>query len=58
MQMTHTIQLNDGDSGIVKLLRDQVVIQMGEEIDGLIKVRTSNSNEKPITCPVHYTQEV
>lgn len=58
--MTHTIQLNDGDSGIVKLLRDQIVIQISEEMDGLIKVRTGNLNEKPITCdcPVHYTQPV
>lgn len=55
--MTHTIQLNDGDNGIVKLLRDQIVIQMGDEIDGLIKVRT-NHPEKPITCPAHYTQDI
>ena len=55
--MIHTIQVNDGDSGIIKLLRDQIVVQVGDELDGLIKVRTGNS-DKQITCPLHYTQDI
>lgn len=35
----------------------QVIIQVGEELDGAVTVRTGAS-EKPVPCPVQYVQEV
>ncbi|XP_074593514.1 uncharacterized protein LOC141849193 isoform X1 [Brevipalpus obovatus] len=54
--MTHTIQVSDGENGIIKLLRDQIVIQVGEEMDNLL-VRIG-ATDKVISCPAKYTAEV
>ncbi|RWS22722.1 hypothetical protein B4U80_03149 [Leptotrombidium deliense] len=34
-----------------------VVIEVADEVDGTVMVRTA-TNDKPISCPVKYTQEV
>ncbi|XP_067135889.1 guanine nucleotide exchange factor VAV2 isoform X2 [Centruroides vittatus] len=56
LQVTHTVQVTDGENG-VKLLRDQIVIQVGEEIEGMVTIRTGTS-EKIFTCPLKYLQDV
>ncbi|XP_023227912.1 uncharacterized protein LOC111628370 [Centruroides sculpturatus] len=56
LQVTHTVQVTDGENG-VKLLRDQIVIQVGEEIEGMVTIRTGTT-EKIFTCPLKYLQDV
>uniref|UniRef100_T1JBE3 SH3 domain-containing protein n=1 Tax=Strigamia maritima TaxID=126957 RepID=T1JBE3_STRMM len=53
LQVTHNLQVSDGDNGL-KLLRDQIVIQMGEEHDGMVLVR---SGDRQGFCPLRYLQE-
>lgn len=55
LQVTHNLQLSDGDNGLM-LLRDQIVIQIGEEIDGLVMIRAGDSRQG--VCPVKFLQEV
>ncbi|XP_045474668.1 uncharacterized protein LOC123680682 isoform X5 [Harmonia axyridis] len=55
LQVTHNLQVGEGDSGMM-LLRDQVVIQVGEEIDGMVVIR-SGDNRQGI-CPLKFLQEV
>ncbi|XP_076353543.1 SH3 and cysteine-rich domain-containing protein isoform X7 [Tachypleus tridentatus] len=56
LQVIHSIQLSNGESE-VKLLRDQIVIQMGEEVGGMVSVRTG-TGAKSLSCPLKYVQEV
>uniref|UniRef100_T1KF86 STAC3-related SH3 domain-containing protein n=2 Tax=Tetranychus urticae TaxID=32264 RepID=T1KF86_TETUR len=55
--MLHTIQVSDGEGSMVKLLRDQIIIQVGDEIDGIVMIRTGMS-DKTISCPAKYVAEV
>ncbi|CAG9860266.1 unnamed protein product [Phyllotreta striolata] len=55
LQVTHNLQVSDGDNGLM-LLRDQIVIQIGEELDGMVMIR-SGDNRQGI-CPVKFLQEV
>ncbi|XP_053206533.1 uncharacterized protein LOC128390796 isoform X2 [Panonychus citri] len=57
LQMLHTIQVSDGEGSMVKLLRDQIIIQVGEELDGIVMIRTGMS-DKAISCPAKYVAEV
>lgn len=54
-QVTHNLQVSDGDNGLM-LLRDQIVIQIGEEVDGMVMIR-SGDNRQGI-CPLKFLQEV
>lgn len=38
------------------LLRDQIVIQIGEEIDGMVMIRSANNRQG--VCPVKFLQDV
>ncbi|XP_071050328.1 guanine nucleotide exchange factor VAV2 isoform X10 [Onthophagus taurus] len=55
LQVTHNLQVSDGDNGLM-LLRDQIVIQIGEELDGMVMIR-SGDNRQGI-CPIKFLQEV
>ncbi|XP_059620502.1 uncharacterized protein LOC132264349 isoform X4 [Phlebotomus argentipes] len=58
LQVTHNLQVSDGergDSGMT-LLRDQIVIQVGEEVGGMVMVRSAENRQG--VCPVKYLQEV
>ncbi|XP_068630684.1 uncharacterized protein Stacl [Battus philenor] len=55
LQVTHNLQVSDGDNGLM-LLRDQIVIQVGDEVDGMVMIR-SGDNRQGI-CPVKFLQEV
>nr|XP_053639942.1 SH3 and cysteine-rich domain-containing protein 2-like isoform X2 [Cherax quadricarinatus] len=54
LQVTHNLQVTDGDNGI-KLLRDQIVIQIGEEVEGMVMIR--NGDNQQGVCPLKYLQE-
>lgn len=63
LQVTHNLQLGGNDEGadsdpnrLTKLLRDQIVIQIGEEQNGMVTVR--NGDNKQGSCPTQYLQEV
>ncbi|KPM11053.1 SH3 domain containing protein 6 [Sarcoptes scabiei] len=56
LQVIHTVQLTDGEFAI-KLLREQIVIQVSEELNGIIMVRTG-TNDKIVPCPSKYLQEI
>ncbi|XP_014256935.1 uncharacterized protein LOC106670821 isoform X7 [Cimex lectularius] len=51
LQVTHNLQVADST-----LLRDQIVIQIGEEVDGMVMIR-SGDNRQGI-CPIKYLTEV
>lgn len=53
--MTHNLQVSDGDNGLM-LLRDQIVIQIGEELDGMVMIRSGDNRQG--VCPVKFLQEV
>ncbi|XP_049703285.2 uncharacterized protein LOC110375307 isoform X3 [Helicoverpa armigera] len=55
LQVTHNLQVSDGDSGLM-LLRDQIVIQVGEEVDGMMLIRSGDNRQG--VCPVKFLQEV
>ncbi|XP_031355893.1 SH3 and cysteine-rich domain-containing protein 2-like isoform X8 [Photinus pyralis] len=55
LQVTHNLQLSDGENGLM-LLRDQIVIQIGEEIDGMVMIRSGDNRQG--VCPVKFLQEV
>ncbi|XP_074036560.1 SH3 and cysteine-rich domain-containing protein isoform X9 [Leptinotarsa decemlineata] len=55
LQVTHNLQVSDGENGLM-LLRDQIVIQIGEELDGMVMIR-SGDNRQGI-CPLKFLQEV
>ncbi|XP_066994255.2 SH3 and cysteine-rich domain-containing protein 3 isoform X5 [Anabrus simplex] len=55
LQVTHNLQVSDGDSGLM-LLRDQIVIQVGEELDGMVMIRSGDSRQG--VCPLKFLQEV
>ncbi|CAN8010615.1 unnamed protein product [Ixodes pacificus] len=56
LQVVHSIQVLDGHEP-VKLLRDQIVIQVGDEMEGKVLVRTG-LGDKALPCPLKYLQEV
>ncbi|KAJ8976789.1 hypothetical protein NQ317_014132 [Molorchus minor] len=53
--VTHNLQVSDGDNGLM-LLRDQIVIQIGEELDGMVMIRSGDNRQG--VCPVKFLQEV
>ncbi|XP_050305292.1 uncharacterized protein LOC126742589 isoform X8 [Anthonomus grandis grandis] len=55
LQVTHNLQVSDGDNGLM-LLRDQIVIQIGEEIDGMVMIRSGDNRQG--VCPIKFLQEV
>ncbi|XP_044755270.1 uncharacterized protein LOC123314203 [Coccinella septempunctata] len=55
LQVTHNLQVGEGESGMM-LLRDQIVVQIGEELDGMVVIR-SGDNRQGI-CPLKFLQEV
>ncbi|XP_048522316.1 uncharacterized protein LOC109542090 isoform X4 [Dendroctonus ponderosae] len=55
LQVTHNLQVTDGDNGLM-LLRDQIVIQIGEEIEGMVMIRSGDNRQG--VCPVKFLQEV
>ncbi|KAH1017902.1 hypothetical protein HUJ05_008493 [Dendroctonus ponderosae] len=44
LQVTHNLQVTDGDNGLM-LLRDQIVIQIGEEIEGMVMIRSGDNRQ-------------
>ncbi|CAG9115903.1 unnamed protein product [Plutella xylostella] len=55
LQVTHNLQVSDGDSGLM-LLRDQIVIQVGDEVDGMVMIRSGDNRQG--VCPIKFLQEV
>ncbi|KAK7791981.1 hypothetical protein R5R35_007969 [Gryllus longicercus] len=55
LQVTHNLQVSDGDSGLM-LLKDQIVIQVGEELDGMVMIRAGDNRQG--VCPLKFLQEV
>ncbi|XP_065351583.1 uncharacterized protein Stacl isoform X19 [Cloeon dipterum] len=55
LQVTHNLQVSDGDNGLM-LLRDQIVIQVGEELDGMVMIRSGDNRQG--VCPLKFLQEV
>ncbi|KAF7263872.1 hypothetical protein GWI33_000995 [Rhynchophorus ferrugineus] len=53
--VTHNLQVSDGDNGLM-LLRDQIVIQIGEDIDGMVMIRSGDNRQG--VCPLKFLQEV
>ncbi|GFR21987.1 uncharacterized protein TNCT_428461, partial [Trichonephila clavata] len=56
LQVMHSVHVNDGESGL-KLLNEQIVIQIGDEKDGIVIIRTG-TNDKTYPCPLKYLKEV
>ncbi|XP_058123240.1 uncharacterized protein LOC131264996 [Anopheles coustani] len=58
LQVTHNLQVTDNErgDGTLTLLRDQIVIQVGEELNGMVMVRSADNRQG--VCPVKYLQEV
>lgn len=57
LQVTQNLQLTDADkNGGMTLLRDQIVVQCGEEVCGSVMVRSVDNRQG--LCPVKYLQEV
>uniref|UniRef100_T1GTW2 SH3 domain-containing protein n=1 Tax=Megaselia scalaris TaxID=36166 RepID=T1GTW2_MEGSC len=57
LQVTHNLQVSDSDRGEnMTLLRDQIVIQTEEEINGMVRVRSAENRQG--YCPMKYLQEV
>ncbi|XP_046585141.1 SH3 and cysteine-rich domain-containing protein 3-like [Haliotis rubra] len=54
-QVTHTMNLSEGDNGM-RLHKDQIVVQAGEEVSGMIHVQAPN--KKQAMCPLKYLQEL
>ncbi|CAH0407806.1 unnamed protein product [Chilo suppressalis] len=54
LQVTHNLQVSDGDNGLM-LLRDQIVIQVGDEVDGMVMIRSGDNRQG--VCPVKFLQE-
>lgn len=55
LQVTHNLQVTDGD-GELMLLRDQIVIQIGEEVDGMVMIRSADNRQG--VCPLKFLQDV
>ncbi|XP_076346314.1 uncharacterized protein LOC143244822 isoform X2 [Tachypleus tridentatus] len=56
LQVIHSVQASNGESE-VKLVRDQIVIQIGEEMNGIVNIRTG-TGDKSLSCPLKFLQEV
>lgn len=57
LQVNHNLQVADSERGDnITLLRDQIVIQMGDEVNGMVMVRTAEKRQG--VCPSKYLQEV
>ncbi|XP_045764854.1 uncharacterized protein LOC123867059 isoform X3 [Maniola jurtina] len=59
LQVTHNLQVggetSDGEPGLM-LLRDQIVIQVADELDGMVMIRSGDNRQG--VCPSKYLQEV
>uniref|UniRef100_A0A182U7Z3 SH3 domain-containing protein n=1 Tax=Anopheles melas TaxID=34690 RepID=A0A182U7Z3_9DIPT len=57
LQVTHNLQVTDNErgDGTLTLLRDQIVIQVGDEVNGMVMVRSADNRQG--VCPVKYLQE-
>ncbi|EEB15726.1 stac, putative [Pediculus humanus corporis] len=55
LQVTPNLQIQEGETAI-RLLRDQIVVQVGEEIDGKIMIRGVDNRQG--ACPLKFLQEV
>ncbi|KAL1464916.1 hypothetical protein WDU94_004521 [Cyamophila willieti] len=51
LQVTHNLQIADGESGL-SLLRDQIVIQIGDEVDGMVMIRNEETEMESTATPV------
>ncbi|XP_031637064.1 uncharacterized protein LOC116349649 isoform X3 [Contarinia nasturtii] len=57
LQVLQNLQISDGDkNGSMTLLRDQIVVQCGDEVCGSVMVRSVDNRQG--ICPVKYLQEV
>lgn len=58
LQVTHNLQVSAAGNSdkALTLLRDQIVIQIGEDIDGMIMFR--NGDNQQGVCPLEFLQEV
>ncbi|XP_058459240.1 uncharacterized protein LOC131435409 isoform X2 [Malaya genurostris] len=56
LQVTHPLHITDNERCEVKLQRDQIVIQIAEEVGGMIMVRFADNHQGVI--PSKYLQEV
>lgn len=54
-QVLQPLNLLDGNNSI-KFHKDQIVLQVGEEIDGMITIRAANNRQA--LCPLLYLQEL
>ncbi|KAK3915639.1 SH3 and cysteine-rich domain-containing protein 3 [Frankliniella fusca] len=54
LQVTHNLQVADDEGGL-SLLRDQIVIQVGEELDGMVMIRSGDNRQG--VCPLKFLQE-
>ncbi|KAL4225359.1 SH3 and cysteine-rich domain-containing protein 3 [Mactra antiquata] len=54
-QVQQPLNLSDGNYSI-KFHKDQIVLQVGEEVDGMILVRAANNRQA--LCPLVYLQEL
>lgn len=53
--LKNRLQVSDGDNGLM-LLRDQIVIQVGDEVDGMVMIRSGDNRQG--VCPIKFLQEV
>lgn len=57
LQVTHNLQVADSERGDnITLLRDQIVVQTGDEVNGMVMIR--NAEKRQGVCPSKYLQEV
>lgn len=54
-QVIHSMHLTEGGNGM-KLHKDQIVLQIGEENMGMVRVQAAN--KKHALCPLKYLKEV
>ncbi|XP_078333926.1 uncharacterized protein LOC111126993 isoform X4 [Crassostrea virginica] len=54
-QVVHSMHLTEGGNGM-KLHKDQIVLQIGEEDSGMVHIRAAN--KKHAMCPLKYLREV
>ncbi|XP_069354954.1 uncharacterized protein Stacl isoform X14 [Maniola hyperantus] len=59
LQVTHNLEVggdaSDGERSLM-LLRDQIVIQVADELDGMVMIRSGDNRE--VVCPSKFLQEV
>ncbi|XP_071040260.1 uncharacterized protein [Parasteatoda tepidariorum] len=57
LQVIHAVHVSDNEGNSNKLLSDQIIIQVGDERDGMVMIRTG-ANDKTYSCPLKYLKEV